>query len=93
MENEVQNLNVEDTATGVVEVAADKLTFKENVLAYGMAGVFIIGLTTVGYLGYKGTKKLAKKIRDKKDSKVDTIETVEEINNEYEDENKDDSEE
>jgi hypothetical protein len=73
---EMQNLNVEDTITEVVEVATDKLTFKENILAYSLAGVFVIGLTTVGYMGYKGTKKLANIIRDKKRAKVETEEAV-----------------
>ena len=62
---EMQNLNVEETVTEMVEVATDKLTFKENCVAYVLAGVFVTGLTTIGYLGYKGTKKLANKIRDK----------------------------
>lgn len=94
MEELKNNLNVEDTVTEVVEVATDKLTFKENLMAYSLAGIFVTGLVTVGYLGYKGTKKLTKKIRDKKEAKVDIKETVEEVNKDYDEyENKEDSEE
>lgn len=75
---EMQKLNVEDTVTEVLEVATDKLTFKENVLAYGLAGIFVTGLVTVGYVGYKGTKKLVKTIRDKREVKVETEEAVDE---------------
>jgi len=68
---EMQNLNVEDTVTEAVEVVTEKLTFKENLLAYGMAGIFATGLVTIGYLGYKGTKGLYYKIKDKRESKVE----------------------
>jgi hypothetical protein len=81
---EMQNLNVEDTITEVVEVATDKLTFKENILAYSLAGIFVTGLTTIGYLGYKGTKKLVKNFKDKREVKVVAEEApVEDINTEY----------
>jgi hypothetical protein len=80
--------------TEVVEVATDKLTFKENIMAYSLAGIFVTGLVTVGYLGYKGTKKLANKIRDKRESKVVTEEAVDEVINEYDEfENKKDESE
>jgi hypothetical protein len=79
---EMQNLNVEDTVTEMVEVTTDKLTFKENVIAYSLAGIFVTGLVTVGYLGYKGTKKLANKIRDKKQSKVEIEEVMDDVNDE-----------
>ena len=84
---EMQNLNVEETVTEMVEVATDKLTFKENCVAYVLAGVFVTGLTTIGYLGYKGTKKLANKIRDKKISIVEVEIPVENVEDSYEHEN------
>lgn len=87
-----------DEATGVtemVEVATDKLTFKENIIAYSLAGIFVTGLTTIGYLGYKGAKKLAKNIRDKRESKVETEIVVDGVAKDYDEyENKEnDSEE
>ena len=69
---EMKNVNVENTVNEVVEVVTEKLTFKENCIAYALAGVFVTGLTTVGYLGYKGGKKIVRKIKDKRESKVST---------------------
>lgn len=89
---EIKNVNVENTITEVVEEVTDKITFKENIMAYSIAGIFVTGLVTVGYLGYKGTKKLANKIRDKKESKVQSEITVDYVVNEnesYDDSEKD----
>jgi hypothetical protein len=54
---------MENTVTEIVEEAADKLTFKENVIAYGLAGVFAVGVATVGYFGYKGVKAISNKVK------------------------------
>ena len=67
-------LSTDNTVTEMVEVA-DKVTFKENVLAYALVGIFAAGLTTIGFLGYKGAKSLSKKIKSKKEKSV--IEPVE----------------
>lgn len=64
---EMNNKATENTVTEIVEEATDKLTFKENVMAYALAGVFVTGLATIGYLGYKGTKKLSNRIRNKRE--------------------------
>lgn len=75
---------MENTVTEIVEEAAEKLTFKENVIAYGMASVFVIGLSTVGYFGYKGVKTLAKNIKNKKKFKEESEEEeVIDINENY----------
>lgn len=55
-----------NTVTEIVEEATDKLTFKENVIAYGLAGVFVVGVATTGYFAYKGAKAVVNKIKDKK---------------------------
>lgn len=63
---------VENTVTEMVEATADKLTFKENVIAYGVATVFGIGIVTSCYLGYKGSKALAKKIKERREKSKET---------------------
>lgn len=62
---------MDTTVTEVVEEATKKLTFKENVYAYALAGVFVTGLATIGYLGYKGTKKIGSKLMSKREQKVE----------------------
>lgn len=62
---------MENTVTEIVEGTITKSTFKENLMAYSLAGVFVTGLATIGYLGYKGTKRLSKKIRNKREQEVD----------------------
>ena len=68
---------MENGAIEIVEEVVEKLTFKENVIAYGLAGIFATGVVTIGYLGYKGTKAIVKNIRDKK--KYEAVESDEEI--------------
>jgi hypothetical protein len=69
---------MENTMTEVVEEATGKLTFGENLAAYGLAAVFSIGVVTTGYLGYKGVKALVGKIKSKKQlSEESEEETVE----------------
>ena len=62
---EEMNKNI-DTVTEIVEEATDKLTLKQNIAAYGMAGVFGMGVLATGYGIFKGGKKLYKAIRGKK---------------------------
>ena len=57
---------MENGAVEIVEEVAEKLTFKENCLAYGLAGIFGIGVVTTGYLAFKGGKKLYNTIKDKR---------------------------
>jgi hypothetical protein len=68
---------MENGAIEIVEEVTDKLTFGQNCLAYALAGTFVIGVTTVGYLGYRGTKMLVNKIKDKK--KITVEESGEDI--------------
>jgi len=68
---EMNKLNTENAMTEVVEEVTNKITFKENLLAYTLSGVFVTGLATISYLGYKGVKRLSKKVRNKKEEKVD----------------------
>ena len=58
---------VENTVTDIVEESVDNLTFGENVIAYGVAAVFMVGLVTTTYLGYKGGKLLVNKIKEKRE--------------------------
>lgn len=76
---EMQNVNAE-TTTEMVEVITDKLTFKDNLIAYGLAATFIVGVGTISYLAAKGSFKLLNKIREERKSKVviDQEETVDE---------------
>lgn len=66
---------MENVGAEVVKDASEKLTFGQNCVAYAVAGLFMTGVATVGYIGYKGTKKLVNHIRSKRNSK-------EEYNNE-----------
>lgn len=80
-----------DTATTIVEEVITKPTFKENCLAYGLTGVFVTGVITIGYLGFKGGRKLGKKFMKKKVSNNESenvkdveSENVHEVNDESE---------
>lgn len=68
---EMKNQIMDGTMNEVVEEAADKLSFKENLAAYGLATVFGIGVATTGYLGYKGVKTIIRKIKSKKEKEVE----------------------
>lgn len=72
-----------NTVTEIVEEATDKLTFGENVAAYAIAGVFVTGIATIGYLGFKGGRALARKIRAKKENITAPEEEVIDINESY----------
>lgn len=65
---------MENGAIEIIEEATEKLTFGQNCLAYALAGTFVLGITTAGYLGYKGTKMLVNKIKDKKRITLDESE-------------------
>ena len=67
---EMNKETMETTVTEVMEGATNKLSFKENIYAYALAGVFVTGLATIGYLGYKGTKKISNKFRNKRKQEV-----------------------
>lgn len=87
---------MENVGVEVVIDASEKLTFGQNCVAYAVAGLFMTGVATVGYIGYKGTKKLVKHIRSKRNSKeeynnedtIDIEETdIHEVKNEDSEEN------
>lgn len=80
---EMNNNATENIVTEIVEESTDKLSFKDNVMAYALAGVFVTGLATIGYLGYKGTKKLSNRIRNKRE---ESYVLEEEVINDVEDE-------
>lgn len=91
---ELKNINVEEPVVEIAEVVTEKLTFKENLAAYSLAGVFAIGVIATGYLGYKATNKIMDKIMNKKEKKVIIKEepaTVEN-NDEDDEDNEEDSE-
>ena len=80
---EMNNKATENIVTEIVEESTDKISFKDNVMAYALAGVFVTGLATIGYLGYKGTKKLSNRIRNKRE---ESYVLEEEVINDVEDE-------
>ena len=84
---ELKNINVEEPVVEIAEVVTDKLTFKENLAAYSLAGVFGIGVITIGYLGYKATNKIMDKIMAKKERKVIIDEEPATVENNDEDDN------
>ena len=65
---EEMNNQVIENGTEIVEEAVEKLTFKENLGAYALAGFFAVGVITTGVGLYKGGKWLYNKA--KKDVKV-----------------------
>lgn len=69
---EEMNNVIENGAIEVVEEVTEKLSFKENCIAYGIAGIFGIGVVTTGYLAFKGGKKLYDTIKDKKKIKEES---------------------
>lgn len=79
---EMNNVNVENIATEMVEEVSDKLTFGENLTAYVLAGVFVTGVAAIGYLGYKGVKGISKKIKNKK--KYEEVDDAEQAVNDVE---------
>jgi hypothetical protein len=75
MEN-MNNEVMENTVTEIVEGATEKLTFKDNVAAYGIATIFATGVVTIGYLGFKGAKAIASRIKEKRNLKEESDEGV-----------------
>ena len=67
---------MENGAMEIVEEVTEKLTFKENLTAYGLAGIFGIGVVTTGYLLIKGGKKAYDAIQSKR---VKTVESKDEV--------------
>ena len=65
---EEMNNQVIENGTEIVEEAVEKLTFKENLGAYALAGFFAVGVVATGVGLYKGGKWLYNKA--KKDVKV-----------------------
>ena len=65
---EEMNNQVIENGTEIVEEVVEKLTFKENLGAYALAGFFAVGVITTGVGLYKGGKWLYNKA--KKDVKV-----------------------
>ena len=65
---EEMNNQVIENGTEIVEEVVEKLTFKENLGAYALAGFFAVGVITTGVGLYKGGKWLYNKA--KKDAKV-----------------------
>ena len=81
MEN-MNNEEIENTVTEMVEEATEKLSFKDNVAAYGIATIFATGVVTIGYLGFKGAKAIASKIKDKRNLKEESDEDVIDVEDE-----------
>ena len=67
---------MENGTMEIVEEVAEKLTFKENLAAYGLAGIFGLGVVTSGYLLVKGGKKLYDTIQSRR---VKTVESKDEV--------------
>ena len=67
---------MENGAMEIVEEVTEKLTFKENLTAYGLAGIFGIGVVTTGYLLVKGGKKAYDAIQSRR---VKTVESKDEV--------------
>ena len=91
---ELKNINVEEPVVEMAEVVTEKLTFKENLAAYSLAGIFAIGVVATGYLGYKVSSKIMDKIMAKKERKViiDEEPATVENNDDEDDDNEEDSE-
>lgn len=70
---EEMNNQVIENGTEMVEEVVEKLTFKENLGAYALAGFFVVGVGTTCVGLYKGGKWLYNKV--KKTDKVGVDET------------------
>ena len=82
----MEEMNKEVMETGmteIVEEVAEKITFKDNLTAYTLAGTFAIGAGTICYLAYKGCKKLGKMLHDRRKKAIEsTDETVVDVEEE-----------
>ena len=67
---------MENGAMEIVEEVTEKLTFKENLAAYGLAGIFGIGVVATGYLLVKGGQKAYDAIQSRR---VKTVESKDEV--------------
>ena len=73
----MEEMNKEVMETGmteIVEEVAEKITFKDNLTAYTLAGTFVVGAGTICYLAYKGGKKLGKMLYDKRKKAIESDE-------------------
>ena len=61
---EEMNNQVIENGTEIVEEVVEKLTFKENLGAYALAGVFAVGVVATGVGLYKGGKWLYNKAKN-----------------------------
>ena len=61
---EEMNNQVIENGTEIVEEAVEKLTFKENLGAYALAGCFAVGVVATGVGLYKGVKWLYNKVKN-----------------------------
>ena len=61
---EEMNNQVIENGTEIVEEVVEKLTFKENLGAYALAGFFAVGVITTGVGLYKGGKWLYNKAKN-----------------------------
>ena len=79
---EEMNNQVIENGTEMVEEVVEKLTFKKNLGAYALAGVFAVGVVATGVGLYKGRKwlynKTKKNIEVIDDSSEETVVDVEE---------------
>ena len=61
---EEMNNQVIENGTEIVEEVVEKLTFKENLGAYALAGFFAVGVIATGVGLYKGGKWLYNKAKN-----------------------------
>ena len=61
---EEMNNQVIENGTEIVEEVVEKLTFKENLGAYALAGFFAVGVVATGVGLYKGGKWLYNKAKN-----------------------------
>lgn len=90
---EMNNQVIENGTTEIVEEVAEKVTLGQNIGAYALAGTFVMGVATIGYLSYKGITKLADKIKSKRVKTVESEDKVVDIEEEDIHEVKDDESE
>ena len=90
---EEMNNAIENGTMEIVEEVTEKVTLGQNIGAYALAGTFVIGVATIGYLSYKGITKLADKIKSKRVNTVESEDKVVDIEEEDIHEVKDDESE
>lgn len=78
----MEEMNKEIMENGTIEMVeevAEKVTLGQNIGAYALAGTFVMGVATIGYLSYKGITKLADKIKSKRVKTVESEDKVVEL--------------